>query len=701
MATAATTSFPKTPSHTHSGSRSSRPLTTPRSNHAIATPIVSPRIISGMRSPRNKDMNGSSPSYFGLGIGEDSIPGDAGPGPHTRQNWIDPTKSVAKASSGERSPDFELFRRQSERNISFSLGTLPQHQASQNVSTTQSPILPKGPSFAQRESMKGIDNMKPTEGFFTPGIQRQDSPASMQQQPTASAQDVRNMRLSLPAHEIQGAIEGLQQAQRSDTLPPQPSKEVTAMVSPQEVARVLDHSKHVLVLDLRVYPQYTASRIQGALNLCIPTTLLKRPAFTVQKLADTFANGEDKAKFDKWHNAQYIIVYDAASSLAKEAITSFHVLKKFMSEGWKGTGLVVKGGFAGFYKLAPRHVDRSNKSAAATDIDQATSSSSSIPPKLPVAGGCQMPATKNAANPFFSNIRQNMDLLDGVGQMPIKRPQGMQASEEKKLPAWLRRAVSTSNEGKEVSNKFLRIERSEQQRMQQALSGSVSYGTPGPKKQADVQVAGIEKGSKNRYNNIFPFEHSRVRLQNVPLHGCDYVNASYIQAKYSERKYIATQAPIPQTFEDFWRVIWEQGVRVVVMLTAESEGGQVKSHAYWKSGVYGNVQIKLTREQKVTLTSRSSETSSSSQRRPGVGRRLTTTGATPKVEKQFNFEPTQVKVGMPKIDEEPAVTVRYFAIAHSSSHKPREVVQIQYTQWPDFGAPASHTAILSLISLVD
>jgi len=249
--------------------------------------------------------------------------------------------------------------------------------------------------------------------------------------PRASLSDTKNARLSLPTHETQASSDALR-AQRADTLPAQTTKEVTAMMAPQEAARIIDqHSDRTLILDLRVYPQYAASRVRGALNLCIPTTLLKRPAFTVQKLADTFTSDEDKAKFNRWRTAQYIIVYDATSSLAKEAITSFHVLKKFMTEGWKGTGLVVKGGFANFQKLVPKMVDSGSRPLTQGSSASTLSTSPSSLPKLPVAGGCQMPATKSAANPFFGNIRQNMDLLDGVGQLPIERPKGMQEGEEK------------------------------------------------------------------------------------------------------------------------------------------------------------------------------------------------------------------------------------------------------------------------------
>lgn len=671
------------------------------------------QLSPGARTPLNniKDVKSPSPSYFGFVVGDDSIPGESGPGPHTRQNWNESSRPSSRPMNNERNPEFELFRRQSEKNITFALNTLPETRPESSGGPQNQSAYPSiSPSNTESNTIQenpkddragNVPTLESAQNPFFPNVQRQESPLSMS--PRHNVADAKHARLSLPVHEIQESL-GALRAQRCDTLPPQPTKENHVMVAPQEVAQIIDQSSDkTLILDLRVYPQYASSRVRGALNLCIPTTLLKRPAFTVQKLADTFTADSDKVRFNKWRTAEYIVVYDATSSLSKEAVTSFNVLKKFVTEGWKGRGIVVKGGFAGVKKLVPRLIDQGNKSSTQGSSESTLSMSPLNHQKIPVAGGCEMPSTKNAANPFFGNIRQNMDLLDGVGQLPIKKPANMREGEAKTLPTWLKRAASASNEGKDVSNKFLGIEKSEQQRMQKALSGTVSYGTPSHEKPREVQVAGIEKGSKNRYNNIFPFEHSRVRLQNVPSHGCDYINASFVKANYSNRKYIATQAPIPQTFDDFWRVIWEQDVRVVVMLTAESEGGQVKSHSYWKSGDYGSIKVKQLGEKKISLATKTGQRPDLAQRKTSTGRRLTTSSATPVIEKKFNFEPAKIEASSPKQDEEPSVIVRHFTVSHSAHpfSPMKEITQLQYTQWPDFGAPASPTAILNLIDLVN
>jgi protein tyrosine phosphatase len=69
-----------------------------------------------------------------------------------------------------------------------------------------------------------------------------------------------------------------------------------------------------------------------------------------------------------------------------------------------------------------------------------------------------------------------------------------------------------------------------------------------------------------RYKNIWPYDFSRVKIESPPSDdGCDYINASFVQPKGTSRRYIATQGPLDTTYRDFWLLVWEQGVRVIVM----------------------------------------------------------------------------------------------------------------------------------------
>ncbi|KIW48737.1 uncharacterized protein PV06_01302 [Exophiala oligosperma] len=703
-------SHSKSHSHSHSHSRSSRPSTTPRAQPVAASvgqplpPLLSPQ----SRSPHHtKDPKSPSPSYFGFVVGgDDSIPPDSNPGAHARQNWnfgnagIQSGVPTPRHVPVEANPEFEAFRRQSEHNHRFALNTAfsrPSQSRNNSTSTshTEAPSpLTKLPELGRRtntsEDSTGQGPKTSNASFFD--LPRQQSPVSLNL--PHSVADYQHARLSLPDNGLRTPPMNLvRQTSRSDTLPLSGQKDMAPLAAPVHIAEILkDESSLVLVLDLRVYQQYANSRIQGALNLCIPTTLLKRPAYNVQKLADTFASGRDQEMFSRWRECSHIVVYDANSSSSKEAVTPLNVLKKFTTEGWHGVGLVVKGGFLAFQKQVPDLVDSGSVQSGAGNSAQPLSISAPANDTLAVAGGCAMPTTKSAANPFFGNIRQNMDLLDGVGQMPIKKPTNLSSEAEGSLPTWLKRASSNSDDGKLVSDRFLNIEKSEQKRMQDALSVHVSYGTPRSEKPTKIQVAGIEKGSKNRYNNIFPYDHTRVRLQDVPNDSCDYINASHVKAEYSNRHYIATQAPIPATFNDFWRVVWEQDVRVIVMLTAEAEGGQVKSHVYWKTGEFGALKLKQLSERRVSLESKSTAPRTPASSRPTLGPRRSTTANIPL--KDDAKSPTT---------KSPSAVVRHFSLSHSAHpfQPMREVTQIQYEDWPDFGAPASPNELLGLVEQVN
>ncbi|XP_037109357.1 receptor-type tyrosine-protein phosphatase beta-like isoform X4 [Syngnathus acus] len=106
---------------------------------------------------------------------------------------------------------------------------------------------------------------------------------------------------------------------------------------------------------------------------------------------------------------------------------------------------------------------------------------------------------------------------------------------------------------------------------------------------------------KNRYNNILPYDAMRVKLSYVDDELCsDYINASYIPGNNSRREYIATQGPLPGTKDDFWKMVWEQNVRNVVMLTQCVEKGRVKCDRYWPPEreplYYGDLIVHMTSE---------------------------------------------------------------------------------------------------------
>ncbi|CAH0729535.1 unnamed protein product, partial [Brenthis ino] len=86
---------------------------------------------------------------------------------------------------------------------------------------------------------------------------------------------------------------------------------------------------------------------------------------------------------------------------------------------------------------------------------------------------------------------------------------------------------------------------------------------------------------KNRLVHILPYESTRVCL--TPRDGSDYINASFVDGYKYRAAYIATQGPLPDTTDDFWRMLWEHNSTIIVMLTKLKEMGREKCHQYWPS----------------------------------------------------------------------------------------------------------------------
>lgn len=71
-----------------------------------------------------------------------------------------------------------------------------------------------------------------------------------------------------------------------------------------------------------------------------------------------------------------------------------------------------------------------------------------------------------------------------------------------------------------------------------------------------------------RYQDVLPYEENRVKLTPTRENRTGYINASHISAAVAsaQRFYIAAQGPLPSTVADFWQMIWQCDVYVVVML---------------------------------------------------------------------------------------------------------------------------------------
>jgi protein tyrosine phosphatase len=717
-----------------------------KSNKTSSSPAVSPRAtvysvgqnLPAKLSPgRAVDAKASSPNYFGLVVEPANDSRDSyGLG---RNQWSPQSSSVKSFGAAiqtqvplDANPEFEAFKRQADMNRgkSFSLPTAHLTlSAAGNAQTRPRPPtrwhthasdhgspMSFGRSFmstregqpnkedADQDSLHdsayvSADSKRNSESSLLPlqstGLPtRFESPnpiEGFQQRTNLTKSEDRDPRLSLMEHRVDPPSPQLGNLSRASTLPLKVDSTQPSMIPGDQLVEMMKTcpDDRLLILDIRSSQNYATSRIKGALNLCIPTTLLKRATFNIQKLQQTFQNSVDAEKFSKWQSMDNIVVYDAHSSDKRDAVTAQNMIKKFTNEGYNGRTHILRGGFVVFQEAHKSLVDR----RSAAELGGKSTSNGSPGGLAPVIGGVCLPSMSNEPNPFFSNIRQNMDLADGVGQFELSRPSDL---ESPMLPQWLRLAASKSDKGKRVADKFLRIEKEEKARMQSAYA---AFNPKNKQEKTNVQLCGVEKGGKNRYKDILPFEHARVKL-NKPEGCCDYINASYIQPSGSNKRYIATQGPLPATYDDFWSAIWEQDVRVIVMLTAESEGGQLKCHPYWKEREYGPIKLKPLSEKKASLDIDKHRADSAvpptSAQMGEAGRRRANTTTTMETS-------TPAAQALPTQSETPHVMIRKFALSHTSHpFAPiREITQLHFSSWPDFGAPAQPAHLLALVELAN
>ncbi|KAG1874178.1 protein-tyrosine phosphatase-like protein, partial [Suillus tomentosus] len=468
-------------------------------------------------------------------------------------------------------------------------------------------------------------------------------------------------------------------------LPP-PSKPVSSSsssstfipVNPSDLAAYLADPS-ILILDIRPHAAHTTARIHRALSLSIPSTLIKRPLFGLSKLIQMLPSSSARARFAAWPTANHILVYDADSVLVPDTSNIAGLFRKFRAEGFTGELAWVKGGFQAVWRDA-RHCATTDHPSPDEDDPEGTPSSGALRTKhLPKAAfslstttaanaASGTPAIANAANPFFDTIRQNLELSQGITErIPLRLPRRVRRR-IKDLP--FHSNDPDVEEGAEtLAMQFYRIELAEQRRLRSVMEHHA--------RESEVSAyaaAGVEKGAKNRYNHIWPFEHARVHTPHDPSPVDDYVNASYVQPLGTRKRYIATQGPLPATFVDFWTLVWEQNVHVIVMLTREIENAMVKCGTYWVESSYGPLQLQLLDTSPPISPSISSNSSAN------IG---------------FFMSPRERDKG----STQPTMIVRTFALSHRGypGVPPRKVTHLQYLDWPDMNVPDDPRGVLELM----
>ncbi|XP_047540723.1 tyrosine-protein phosphatase 69D isoform X2 [Vanessa atalanta] len=106
-----------------------------------------------------------------------------------------------------------------------------------------------------------------------------------------------------------------------------------------------------------------------------------------------------------------------------------------------------------------------------------------------------------------------------------------------------------------------------------------------------------ENQPKNRYPDIKAYDQTRVKLTQIDgISGSDYINANYVMGYKERKQFICAQGPTDTTVNDFWRMIWEHGLELIVMLTNLEEYSKVKCSKYWPDEVrgvraFGNITV--------------------------------------------------------------------------------------------------------------
>ncbi|KAJ7405583.1 Receptor-type tyrosine-protein phosphatase C [Pitangus sulphuratus] len=175
-----------------------------------------------------------------------------------------------------------------------------------------------------------------------------------------------------------------------------------------------------------------------------------------------------------------------------------------------------------------------------------------------------------------------------------------------------------------------------------------------------------ENRSKNRNANIIPYDFNRVPIRHEDEcnkdgeHDSDdssdedsdceesskYINASFITGYWGSKAMIATQGPLQETISDFWQMVFQRKVKVIVMLTELKEGDQELCVQYWGE------------------------------------------------EKQTH---DGIEVQMTDVNCCPSYTIRAFDVTHLKTKETQKVYQYQYHKWSGFDIPESPRDLVGMI----
>ncbi|KAH9757983.1 protein-tyrosine-phosphatase PTP1 [Citrus sinensis] len=234
------------------------------------------------------------------------------------------------------------------------------------------------------------------------------------------------------------------------------------------------------------------------------------------------------------------------------------------------------------------------------------------------------------------------------------------------------------NKSREISQEFARLQASRIKPSEMARGCTVA-------------LDGVNL-SKNRYTDILPFDKNRVVLKQCKDYrpaARGYINASLISTSSSEKvsQFIATQGPLPHTYEDFWEMVIQYHCPVIVMLTRLVDNYKmVKCGDYFQAEdgprEFGNICI-------VTKWIKTTETALVLRNLEMVcleGRPLYIEGL------------GSCLVQVPDLITE--IRIEFDGLRSKSEEPPMSVLHIQYPEWPDHGVPRDTLAVREILKRI-
>lgn len=398
----------------------------------------------------------------------------------------------------------------------------------------------------------------------------------------------------------------------------QPCYRASDFNKPIKIINNVDELNDVdIIIDTRSYNNYQQFHLRRAVNICIPTTLLKRSLMTLQLLFNLVSFPaplkqlleERMATTDpKPGDNVKLLFYDSRSNEQSISFNTFHTISKFMAFGRYFDIYLLNGGFQTATRLLG--VDVGDASPERDDYtylvppifspasDSGLESNGALSHSDPGLSGFVLPLATNSKVKFVSLLKkQQVETKTNSTDLSnyhhrFRYPPGTFAatiaSTLPNMPPWLSTIVANRDDNdviNDLNHRFLRIEQLEVMRLQLLVERAKSLYHQRSRLPVCTPLGlcpdcdptkyempkGIEYGHKNRYKNIWPYEHLRVRLGcNSCLEVDDYINANYIDVKKvvpkAQCRYIATQNPMPQTVNDFWRLIHLQKIKIIINL---------------------------------------------------------------------------------------------------------------------------------------